>query len=52
MSEMTSGAFAAATRLSAKALRLYAESGLLVPEFLPGYLCVAAGTKSTRLYWK
>ncbi len=31
MREMTAGAFAAASRLSAKALRLYAESGLLAP---------------------
>ncbi len=31
MGELTSGEFAAASRLSAKALRLYAESGLLVP---------------------
>jgi len=29
--ELTSGAFAAASRLSPKALRIYAESGLLVP---------------------
>ncbi|MDI5966558.1 MerR family transcriptional regulator [Streptomyces sp. SL13] len=29
--EMSPGAFAAASRLSAKALRIYAESGLLVP---------------------
>ncbi len=31
MPELTSGAFAAASRLSPKALRIYAESGLLVP---------------------
>lgn len=31
MPELTSGAFSAASRLSPKALRIYAESGLLVP---------------------
>ncbi len=31
MEELTSGAFAAVSRLSPKALRIYAESGLLVP---------------------